>query len=74
MCLAARFNALVECVALGDSAGAAQVGDLIAGLAASNGWEGVIIHGAVRDVEALSEINLGVKALGSRRRRHPHHP
>ncbi|MGI3199589.1 hypothetical protein ACRJ4W_15060 [Streptomyces sp. GLT-R25] len=43
--------------------------DLIADLGASNGWEGVVINGAVRDVEALSKINLGVKALGSNPRK-----
>ncbi|MFE2638545.1 ribonuclease E activity regulator RraA [Streptomyces scopuliridis] len=53
----------------GGSLATALIGDIIAGLAASNGWEGVIIHGAVRDVEALSKINLGVKALGSNRRK-----
>lgn len=49
----------------GGSLAAALMGDLIADLGASSGWEGVVINGAVRDVEALSKINLGVKALGS---------
>lgn len=33
--------------------------------AVKNGWEGIIIYGAVRDVVALSELDLGVKALGA---------
>jgi regulator of ribonuclease activity A len=53
----------------GGSLAAALMGDLIADLGASNGWEGVVINGAVRDVEALSKINLGVKALGSNPRK-----
>ena len=42
----------------------ALIGDLIAGDAAENGWSGVIIHGACRDVEVLARIDLGVLALG----------
>ncbi|MEU9779944.1 ribonuclease E activity regulator RraA [Streptomyces phaeochromogenes] len=53
----------------GGSLAAALMGDLIADLGASSGWEGVVINGAVRDVEALSKINLGVKALGSNPRK-----
>ena len=43
----------------------ALVGDVIAGMGVVNGWEGVVIHGAVRDVAALRELDLGVLALGS---------
>jgi regulator of ribonuclease activity A len=53
----------------GGSLGAALMGDLIAALAARNGWEGVVIHGAVRDVTALADIDLGIKALGSNPRK-----
>ncbi|MFD3376541.1 MULTISPECIES: ribonuclease E activity regulator RraA [unclassified Streptomyces] len=53
----------------GGSLAAALMGDLIADLGASSGWEGVVINGAVRDVEALSKIDLGVKALGSNPRK-----
>jgi regulator of ribonuclease activity A len=55
-------------------AGTVLIGDLIADLAASNGWEGVIIHGAVRDVEALSKINLGIRAIGSNSPQEPQEP
>ena len=49
----------------GGSLGRALLGDIIAQTAADNGWAGFVIHGAVRDVEILRTIDLGVKALGS---------
>ena len=49
----------------GGSLGRALLGDVIAQTAADNGWAGFVIHGAVRDVEILRTIDLGVKALGS---------
>ena len=36
---------------------------------AKNGWAGVVIWGAVRDVAALGGVDLGVKALGATPRR-----
>jgi len=42
----------------------ALIGDQIATRAADEGWAGVIIHGACRDVTVLSEIELGLFALG----------
>jgi len=53
----------------GGSLESALVGDLIAGSAVDNGWAGVIVHGAVRDREALAGLDLGVKALGSNPRK-----
>jgi regulator of ribonuclease activity A len=47
----------------------ALVGDVIAGLAAENGWAGLIVNGAVRDVSTLRTIDLGIKALGSNPRK-----
>jgi regulator of ribonuclease activity A len=47
----------------------ALVGDQVAALAASNGWAGLIINGAVRDTEALSTVDIGLKALGTNPRR-----
>lgn len=41
----------------------ALLGDRLAGLAAKNGWAGVIVHGCVRDTAALGEIEVGIKAL-----------
>jgi regulator of ribonuclease activity A len=49
----------------GGSLARALVGDVIAGLALENGWSGLVINGAVRDVVALATLDLGVKALGS---------
>jgi regulator of ribonuclease activity A len=49
----------------GGSLRAALVGDVIAGLAAANGWAGLVVFGAVRDVATLRTCALGVKALGS---------
>ncbi|WP_062430825.1 ribonuclease E activity regulator RraA [Herbidospora daliensis] len=57
----------------GGSLEAALLGDVIAGTAAANGWAGVVVNGAVRDVVALAAIDLGVKALGSNpRKSHKH--
>ncbi|MDB5094203.1 MAG: S-adenosylmethionine--2-demethylmenaquinone methyltransferase [Candidatus Eremiobacteraeota bacterium] len=49
----------------GGSLHAALVGDMIAGLALANGWSGLVIFGAVRDVVALRALDVGIKALGS---------
>ncbi len=43
----------------------ALIGDIIAAKAAKNGWSGVVINGAVRDVGVLKDIDLGIKALGA---------
>lgn len=53
----------------GGSLHTALVGDQVAALAASNGWAGLIINGAVRDSDALSGIDIGLKALGTNPRR-----
>ncbi|ABS03968.1 ribonuclease E activity regulator RraA [Kineococcus radiotolerans] len=47
----------------------ALMGDMIADIATRNGWAGVVIHGAVRDVAVLAGIELGIKALGSNPRK-----
>ncbi|MGG5257818.1 ribonuclease E activity regulator RraA [Phycicoccus avicenniae] len=53
----------------GGSLESALMGDLIAGSAVAQGWAGVVIHGAVRDVVALGDLPLGVLALGSNPRK-----
>ncbi|GAA1646180.1 ribonuclease E activity regulator RraA [Actinoplanes couchii] len=53
----------------GGSVHTALMGDIIAGLAVDNGWAGVIINGAVRDVAALRTLQVGIKALGSNPRK-----
>nr|WP_179557977.1 ribonuclease E activity regulator RraA [Pseudoclavibacter sp. JAI123] len=55
-----------------DGAGSLHVallGDMIAELALSNGWSGVIVNGCVRDVRQLAALDLGVKAIGSNPRK-----
>ena len=47
----------------------AMFGDNMALTAQRNGWAGIVINGAIRDVQALSAIPIGVKALGSNPRR-----
>jgi regulator of ribonuclease activity A len=53
----------------GGSLGSALMGDLIAASAVEQGWAGVVINGAVRDVSTLRTLRLGVKALGSNPRK-----
>lgn len=76
-----RDNAFVKSVLATDGDGAvlvidgggslesALVGDLIAASAVAHGWAGLIVHGVVRDREALAGLPLGVKALGSNPRK-----
>ncbi len=49
----------------GGSLRRALLGDLLALKAAEQGWEGILIHGAVRDVGTLAMLALGVKALAA---------
>lgn len=49
----------------GGSVRHALMGDQIAAGAVANGWEGVIIHGAIRDVDEIAPMDLGVKALAA---------
>lgn len=53
----------------GGSLRTALMGDLIAASAVANGWAGVVINGAIRDREAIAQLDLGVKALGSNPRK-----
>ncbi|WP_413335778.1 ribonuclease E activity regulator RraA [Brevibacterium sp. GP-SGM9] len=53
----------------GGSIATALMGDMIAEAAVNNGWVGVVINGAVRDREALSELDLGIRALASNPRK-----
>jgi len=53
----------------GGSVRAALVGDLVAGIAAANGWVGLVLNACVRDVAVLKHLPIGIKALGSSPRR-----
>jgi len=59
-----KGNGRVMVVDGGGSLRKALLGDKIAGEAALNGWAGFIINGGVRDVEILSNLNIGILALG----------
>jgi regulator of ribonuclease activity A len=62
-------NGAVLVVDGGGSLHTALVGDVIAGLGLDNGWAGLVLHGAVRDSEALAALPLGIKALGTNPRK-----
>ncbi|BFM48075.1 putative 4-hydroxy-4-methyl-2-oxoglutarate aldolase [Marinomonas sp. THO17] len=47
----------------GGSKRRALLGDMLAEKAVNNGWEGFVIYGAIRDVAAQAELNIGIKAL-----------
>lgn len=49
----------------GGSPRVALLGDNMARLAIDNGWQGVVIHGGVRDVAELATMDLAVLALGA---------
>jgi regulator of ribonuclease activity A len=53
----------------GGSLRCALVGDVIGGIAAANGWAGIVAHGVIRDVAQWSALDIGVKALGSNPRK-----
>ena len=49
----------------GASMRCALLGDLIGESAVKHQWEGVIVYGCVRDVDALGQLDLGVQALAA---------
>lgn len=49
----------------GASMRCALMGDLIAESAVKNHWNGVVIYGCVRDVDAIAQLDLGVHALAA---------
>jgi regulator of ribonuclease activity A len=49
----------------GGSLARALFGDVMAALAARNGWAGFVIHGAIRDGVEIDQMDVGVKALGT---------
>lgn len=49
----------------GGSLRRALLGDMLAAAAAQNGWAGLVISGAVRDVDEIDTIDIGVLALGT---------
>ncbi|CAN5252224.1 ribonuclease E activity regulator RraA [soil metagenome] len=49
----------------GGSVRCALLGDNVAALAVKNGWEGVVINGAIRDAGDIDCMNVAIKALGT---------
>ena len=49
----------------GGSLRRALLGDMLAAAAVDNGWSGLVIDGAVRDVDPIAVMPLGVKALAA---------
>ena len=49
----------------GGSLRVALLGDMVAGLAAENGWAGLVLNACVRDVAALRLLHVGIKARGT---------
>jgi len=49
----------------GGSLRRALLGDMLAEEAVKNGWAGLVIHGAIRDVDEIGNTELGVQALGT---------
>ncbi len=43
----------------------ALLGDQLAARAVDSGWSGIIINGAIRDIEIIATLRLGVKALNA---------
>lgn len=49
----------------GGSLRRALLGDMLGELAVKNGWTGVVVNGAIRDSDAINELDLGVRALAT---------
>lgn len=49
----------------GGSKRRACLGDMLAEKAVANGWEGILMYGCIRDVDAIAGLDLGVQALGA---------
>lgn len=49
----------------GGSTRRALIDETLAELALDNDWEGIVCFGAVRDVDALEELDIGIAAVGS---------
>lgn len=53
----------------GGSLRTALVGDRLAALAVANGWSGIVVWGAIRDVAAIDALDIGVRCLATTPRR-----
>ena len=69
MTLSVPGNGRVLVVDVRGSMRTGVLGDRLASKAVSNGWAGVIVHGVIRDSEALHDLDVGIKAIGTTARR-----
>jgi regulator of ribonuclease activity A len=65
VCVSEAGDDRVVVVDGGGSFACALLGDNIAEIAVGNGWAGLVVNGCVRDVVALAELPIGIKALGT---------
>ncbi|MGM3161630.1 ribonuclease E activity regulator RraA [Dickeya undicola] len=49
----------------GGSVRRALIDGELARLATQNGWEGIVVYGAVRQVDDLSELDIGIQAIAA---------
>jgi len=62
--LKANGKASVLVIDAGGSMNCAMFGDKRAADAINNEWEGIIVHGLIRDSVAINGMELGIRALG----------
>ena len=53
----------------GASMNCALLGDMLAEMAATNGWSGIIVNGCIRDSAVIADIDIGVRALDTHPRK-----
>lgn len=53
----------------GGSLRCALLGDQLGNLARANGWMGIVVHGCVRDADALARLPVGLRALATHPRK-----
>lgn len=58
-------NGRVLVVDGGASIRCALLGGNLAAMAASNGWQGIVINGSIRDSHEINDIEIGVKAIAT---------
>ena len=62
------FSNGAGCVLVVDAGGSkrcAMLGDMLAAKAVENGWQGIIMHGLIRDSADINQMDIGVKSLGT---------
>lgn len=47
----------------GGSHRCALLGEDLARIAIANGWQGIVIHGCIRDSESINQLPIGIRAL-----------